>query len=231
MKQHGGTWKEMNHTRWNIFNPSGQITAEITNETEWYSNNLRYPELRGEVIRHRRKNLDITGPNWQIVGVIEFQDVVGSEELGRGRSPTDRESFTSNFDILSPDGYVRLNLYVPGHPRLIPCLGRVREYIGYMRGRNWSYDFIFTVQTIFRDIPRSPAPTQATEPAGLPREPAPVVGPSEVTQNTFHDANPVHEDDEPDIHIDEDAMWSEIWQREWDARSPGESEGMNSDSN
>ena len=103
----------MNYTRWNVFNTSGRITADISNEREWFSDNLRYPELRGEVVRHRTKNLVITGPNWQIGGIIEFRDTVGSQELGRGRQTRGLESFESHFEPFGTDGYVRLNLYIP----------------------------------------------------------------------------------------------------------------------
>ena len=73
-----------------------------------------------------------------------------------------------------------------------------------MRGHTWSYNFMFTVQTLFLDRPQQESNfAPEADPETRVPEPAPLVGPSEVILNSFHEADPVPE---PDFDLDEEAV-------------------------
>ena len=82
---------------WHLFNPANQVTSEIEDVREWFSDDLNLPVENGGTIRHHHFTLRITGDNWQICGHFRRRIQVGVTALEAGEATIPSQSFTSDF--------------------------------------------------------------------------------------------------------------------------------------
>ena len=132
---------------WHLFNPANQVTSEIEDVREWFSDDLNLPVENGGTIRHHHFTLRITGDNWQICGHFRRRVQIGVTALEAGEATIPSQSFTSDFRTPREDAYIPLIIYVPGRGN-VSCVGQITEYTGEFRGHNWNFTFDLIVQSI-----------------------------------------------------------------------------------